>query len=373
MKVSRLFPVCVAVSNLLAFTQPTFSQGILSPPGPPAPTMRTLDQIEPRTIVTNLPYTVAVSGSYYLTTNLTGSAGQAGIIILTDNVTLDLNGFALIGGGGSNGVLVAVAGTKNIAIRSGTIRDWFGDGVNTVNASNCLLDGLRTYNNVHFGLNAGTDSVVKFCASQSNFRGITTGSGCAISDCTVQNNSPGDGINVGTGCAITHCVSMSNSNVGIRVSTGGTVVGCSVQSNGGGGIAAGSAARIQDCVAASNGFAGIAADTNSVVMGCTAQGNVGEGFLIGNGCAVQNCSAGLNPTGIFVGGAGNRIEENSVSFNTSIGIWVSAASNLVVRNTARFNPTNYNITPGNTLGPTNNLFDASGNITNQNPWVNFSL
>lgn len=42
-------------------------QGSLTPPGAPAPTMRTLDQVEPRTPISALPYVISKSGSYYVT------------------------------------------------------------------------------------------------------------------------------------------------------------------------------------------------------------------------------------------------------------------------------------------------------------------
>jgi hypothetical protein len=70
-----------------------FAQGSLTPPGAPVPTMKTLAQIEARTPISSLPFTITNSGSYYLTTNL-NSAGQ-GITISADNVAIDLSGFGI--------------------------------------------------------------------------------------------------------------------------------------------------------------------------------------------------------------------------------------------------------------------------------------
>ncbi len=78
-----------------------FAQGPLTPPGAPAPTMTTLDQVEPRITVnaTNTPgdadslYKITQPGSYYLSGNLTGVSSKIGIEIATNNVTLDLMGF----------------------------------------------------------------------------------------------------------------------------------------------------------------------------------------------------------------------------------------------------------------------------------------
>src|ERR1700733_5595894 len=74
-----------------------FAQGSLTPPGAPAPTMLTLSQVEPRTPISTAPYFITLPGSYYLTTNLMISSGNNAIVIETNNVTIDLNGFTIFG------------------------------------------------------------------------------------------------------------------------------------------------------------------------------------------------------------------------------------------------------------------------------------
>src|SRR5437870_4623321 len=70
------------------------AQGSLTPPGAPAPSMKTLAQIEPRTAISSAPYVISLPGSYYLTTNVSVAASNA-ITISANQVTLDLNGFTI--------------------------------------------------------------------------------------------------------------------------------------------------------------------------------------------------------------------------------------------------------------------------------------
>src|ERR1700738_5329496 len=112
-----------------ATTMSIFAQGSLTPPGAPAPTMKTLDQVQPRTLIPGgtAVYTISNEGSYYLGGNLSIASGNA-ITVAANNVTIDLQGFELVGTGGSTGVLIN-SGVSNVTVRNGTIRNFTGRAI----------------------------------------------------------------------------------------------------------------------------------------------------------------------------------------------------------------------------------------------------
>jgi hypothetical protein len=114
----------LAVLIQLVVSTAVLAQGPLTPPGAPAPTMKTLQQVEPRTPITNgTAVTISASGSYYLTTNITVAGGDA-ITINTSGVTLDLNGFTIASTAPSaagTGILLG-SGARNIKILNGSIQ-----------------------------------------------------------------------------------------------------------------------------------------------------------------------------------------------------------------------------------------------------------
>jgi len=98
-------------------------QGALTLPGTPAPSMKTLTQIEPRTPISSAPFTISQSGSYYLTGNLTVSSGDA-ITFAANGVTLDLAGFSITSTKASaagTAILLTATGFSDLTITNGHI------------------------------------------------------------------------------------------------------------------------------------------------------------------------------------------------------------------------------------------------------------
>jgi parallel beta-helix repeat protein len=346
--------------------------------------MKTLDEVEARIIVhaSSTPgnatnsFIINAPGSYYLTGNITGAPGKHGISIQANDVTLDLNGFALIGvgGGASRGVNVPLA-QSGFCIHDGSVRGWTSGGVQA-GAAVTLAERLRLSDNVGaIGLVVGNGSMVKDCVATGNATGFSLPDRTQVSDCIATVNT-GVGFDCTSYVSIIDCTASRNGGNGIVAEASCSVIRCTATRNipNGYGIKAGAGCTIADCTASSNGLDGIWVDAGSTVRGCTVHANESRGISANNGgCHVTGNSCHANSdTGIIVqGGDRNRVDGNSCILNVATGFIINGFHNLVIRNSASGNGAAYAIPAGNAAGPIV-VMTAGGTLTSTSPWANFS-
>ena len=276
-----------------------FGQGSLAPNGAPAPAMKTLDQIEPRTPISSLPYLITQPGSYYLTRNLEASpatgGGNGAISIQTGNVTLDLNSFTL----SSTAAIVnqsaitvgnVVPAPRSIRITNGTIR-----GTTTVVTSGDFpaRSWVVTPGGFRHGIDATSGLACEFCHLTiigCRFEGLQAGRGSRIHHVTAeQNGGRGIQLTFGTEAEVSHCLAWLNGADGIYTN-GAAVSHCRSSTNGRDGISAQSGA-VAHCVSTDNFINGIDVSAGAVSH-CVAKENGSDG--IRGGLVTAFCTASLN-------------------------------------------------------------------------------
>ena len=294
--------------------------GPLNPPaGPVAPTPGP----EPRIAINdantpgtgNATFRITQPGSYYLTANVQGAAGKSGIEIAASNVTVDLNGFALVGVAGSGAGIVGSGVGNNIAICNGFIRDWGSMGINLTGHTQSRLNNLNVTSCAANGMSVASRSLISDCLAAFNgANGFVATSDVAFESCAAVLNSI-DGFSVATLARVTHCLSRGNSGFGIRATSNGFSV-------------------IADNVVGENELDGI-----RTFRGC---------IVARNNCIFNNATGSA---GIRVTGGDNRIEDNLCTSN-AVGIAADASGNFIVRNTCSGNTTNnWSIVANNVYGP----------------------
>ena len=338
-----------------------FAQGSLTPPGAPAPTMRSLDQIEPRTPISAVPFTISSSGSYYLTKSLNVASGNA-IVILTSNVTLDLNGFTLSSTenpANSSSAILINGGLANIAVLNGAISSnvafngttYSGSGFaygifysgNTAPPS-VRVQRISVYRCLAHGIYLGNSgSVVESCAvntagnygilaeSVSNSVALNCGSGGILAE--TASNCTGTATNNGTGLQATTAINCyglaAGSGIGLSATSASNCYGSN--SANGSGLSAAMAANSYGYSSTGTGLitniaAGCQAYTaspSSLSPGLHAEATASNcyGFSAGSGAGIYSAGTVENSYGQCTGaGTGLYAAANAVNcYGTSIG------------------------------------------------------
>jgi parallel beta-helix repeat protein len=433
-KARRHLYLGVVAGAALLLPLAVFAQGSLTPPGPPGPTMKTLDQVEPRidlqnavaTAVTttnaNYHFIINQPGSYYLSANL-GVTKTNGIQINAEGVTLDLNGFQISRSTGTGGYGVEIVATGHRAsVRNGSVKG-FGYGVagssrgcgfRDLSVSGCtstaisagpgaVLESCRVHDNTgSFGIVTDVGSSLTNCTAASNTvtNGILAGNGSTLTSCTCYNNIGAYGILAGTGCSLTNCTAYNNTvNYGIIAQIGSSLTNCSAYLNGSPatvsfGIGTGDSCTISHCTACynyssaaltSSAGMGFSIGNGSTIHDCTANSNKGDGIRILSDSVARDNACSYNGLGDGAGlhaiGSDNRIEGNKSKGNPR-GIEVGGTNNLIIKNSAKGNTPNYSIIANNVFGL---IIDrtaavsaavsgnsAPGSIGTTDPWANIS-
>jgi len=137
------------------------------------------------TKIASLPYTITKSGFYYLAGNL--SSQGSGILVNTNDVTIDLAGFTLTGSGGEF-YGVEINGRTNVEVRNGTVRGfYFGIGSDE---SSVRIINIRAESNTDTGIHVfGSGSLIMGCYAGNNIWGFDVVGSANVLNNVANNNS----------------------------------------------------------------------------------------------------------------------------------------------------------------------------------------
>jgi parallel beta-helix repeat protein/putative cofactor-binding repeat protein len=307
-------------------------------------------QDEVRTPISSLPAVITQPGSYYLTGNLDGSAG--GMNISTDDVSLDMMGFTIDGGGTIGDYGIYFGTRNNITIRNGTIKGFGFAGVYqySTTAGNARVVNVRSLNNGTLGTSNAHSGI--FIA------GLNT----HIEGCTAGGNG-GHGIYAGTNSKLLNNTAYSNTGYYSLYSGIGSILSSNTvyDNTGGYGIYAGASSRLVGNNVYNNTVTeGIYTQSNSVLSGNTSYSNTGRGIRADTGSYISGNTVRLNGATGILAYEGSTVMENTVYINGATGIDAKRGCTVInntVYSNARWGIYGFglNIIKDNTLSSNNTL------------------
>ncbi len=194
--------------------------------------------------VRTLPIVISKSGSYKLRSNIVvPDANTTAISVQADNVTIDLNGFSILGptvcSGGPPVTSCTPTGTgngidggssTNIAVLNGAVRGMGRSGV-VLYGRWARVEKVHSISNGSCGIEAGYSStILGNAASYNGDSGIRGNWESSVISGNVADGNVGDGIEGGT--TVTNNTAMRNGCAGLAVGGPATVIGNSSAFNG---------------------------------------------------------------------------------------------------------------------------------------------
>jgi hypothetical protein len=271
-----------------------------------------------QTSSTTFPIILNSTASYVLTSNLmVPDPNVNAITISADNVTLDLNGHALIGPGSGTGTGIYAIDKKNITVRNGTIRGFGYEGIyiHGSTANNRVKD-ISAYDNGRNGIEVLYATITNCTSSSNGALGIKA-TYSTITGCMAYDNSGLEGI-WGKYSTINSCTAISNEHNGIG-GYNSTVTNCTAYNN----------------LCSSSNQSGIYA-INSSVTNSTSYDNGKTGFDLTYATLI-NCTANSNGSdGIYAWGK-CHIVGNNCRDNEGYGINLVNSYSYVIKNSASNN------------------------------------
>jgi parallel beta-helix repeat protein len=341
------------------------SAGPLDPPGAPAPTLKTLDQVNPGTPLSEVAgdadaaHVITAPGRYFLDADIESlGPGMHAIQVETDDaVEIDFNGFAIRGdmtetleaidlGSGvalvHGGVIenwgaTAITETdSSLTLRNMTLRGIGGPALMTLNRRTLIEHCLFETNSGPIDLDGGGPTqlgiMIRACVFSGMPRAISAqqADGVQILDCTFSGIGAASTMTrvvVGADALISRCTFVSGGETAVSATDRLRISDCVMRGLGGAtatsGIVAAFSASVTGCIVTGYAGAGVVVGDRSIVRDCIISENDGIGIDAGASAIITGNSLELNGGGIDAT-FGSRVVGNTLRANGTSGILVEA-------------------------------------------------
>ncbi|MDX9910314.1 MAG: right-handed parallel beta-helix repeat-containing protein [Phycisphaerales bacterium] len=296
------------------------------------------------------PIRIEASGLYRLAGNIVMAGDASALLIERANVTLDLNGYVIVGTRGAAPGISVVGVRSAITIRNGIVRN-FGDGIVLVDALSARADGLIIETNVRHGIFSSRSVIAEDCILRGNGGwGMLLGPSSRASRCTATANTVG-GISTGTDSIIERCIASGNAGPGIDAL---------------------STALVLDSVASGNGANGVLVRANAVVSHVVTRGNQSnnieahEGSVVAFSGAAEGSLQGIAMLrGVVFASSASNNQTYGIGLEHSCGELLAAFQNQVGVYSSIYASVDGMVATQNTIG-----LQTSGPASGVRAWLN---